>query len=288
MASVKGGFHVAIDVDQPEGSYYPGDEVSGKILIESEVGLDTREVIAGLVYVQQHQVKARSSQNPVVRWETEERWVDKEVLNVDRIPAGYKQTYPFSWRIPPDALPPCSGQIVRNHWAILVKVDRPRARDVVSEAEIPVIVPPHGPMEGGHFSSQEGPVAAYMSFNLPRLAFAEREILSGELMVGVHKSNLEVRGVRVELIRRERVTLEDGKTRTVTEQKTQLAASTTFEVDKPQTFEFKLPVATCGCPSLVATNTEVSWHLRGVLDRASSKDIMIQQEIYLFNGLTRS
>src|SRR4029078_8215054 len=96
-----------------------------------------------LCYVHQHQVKARSSQNPVVRWETEERWVDKEVLNVDRIPACYKQTSPFSWRIPPDALPPCSGKICRNHWAILVRVDRPVARDVVSEAEIPVIVPPH-------------------------------------------------------------------------------------------------------------------------------------------------
>lgn len=287
MASAKKGFHVAIEIDQPEGSYYPGDEVSGNILIESEVGLDTREVIAGLVYVQHFQVRVRSSQNPVVRWETDERWVDKEVLNVDRIPSGYKQATPFKWRIPPDALPPCSGRVVRNRWSVLVKVDRPMAPDVVSEAEIPVIVPPPGMMEGGEFTNQQGPVPAYMSFNLPRLAFAEREILSGELVVSAHVRAVEVRGVRVELLRRERVTAEDGKVRTATEQKTQLSASTTFKPGAPETFEFRLPVATRGCPSLVATNSEVSWFLRGVLDRPNAKDVMIQQEVYLFNGLPR-
>ena len=288
MASGDGSLHVAIELDQREGSYYPGDEVRGKITIELPVELEVRSVTAGLVFMQEYQVKARSAQSPLARWDKEEHWIHKDVLAVDKLSDGYKEVFPFTWRIPPDASPPCSGKLIRNRWLVQVKVDRPLARDVTSEEDLPLVIPPSGEMIGGEFSDQKGAVPAYMSFTLPKLAYVDREILAGELTVGEHIDPLEVRGVRVELVRREHVSIEDGKTRTTIEQKAQLAAETKFEPGKPQSYKFQMPVSTRGCPSVVSTNGEVTWLLRGVLDRPGAKDIVVQQEVYFFNGPHRA
>ena len=94
--------------------------------------------------------------------------------------------------------------------------------------------------------------------------------------------------VIVELVRREHVSIEDGKTRTTIEQKAQLAAETKFEPGKPQSYKFQMPVSTRGCPSVVSTNGEVTWLLRGILDRPGGKDVVVQQEVYFFNGPHRA
>lgn len=287
MASGEGSLHVAIQLDRQGGSYYPDDEVHGTITIESPEELEVRSVTAGLVFMQEYQLKAKSAQNPVIRWDKEEHWIHKDVLAVDKLSEGYKEVFPFTWRIPPDATPPCSGKLIRNRWLVQVKVDRPLARDVVSEEDLPLVVPPSGEMIGGEFSDQKGAVPAYMSFTLPKLAYVDREVLSGELTIGEHTEELEVRGVRVELVRREHVSIEDGKTRTTIEQKAQLAAATTFKPGTPETYKFQMPVSTRGCPSVVSTNGEVTWLLRGVLDRPGAKDIVVQQEVYFFNGPNR-
>lgn len=287
MASGEGSLHVAIELDRGEGSYYPDDEVRGTITIESPKEIEVRSVIAGLVFLQEYQLRARSAQNPILRWDRDEHWIQKEVLAVDKLSAGFKEQFPFAWRIPPDAAPPCSGKILRNRWVVMVKVDRPAARDVTSETDLPLVVPPMSEMGGGTFSDQSGVVQAFMSIDLPKLAYVDRDILSGELVVGAQSADLGVRGVRIELVRREHVSLEDGKTRTTTEQKVQLASAVTFHRDDPQTFKFQMPVSTRGCPTSVATNGEVTWLLRGVLDRPGAKDIKVQQEVYFFNGPNR-
>lgn len=288
MASGGGSLHVAIDLDRPGGSYYPDDEVRGVITIESPNEIEVRSVTAGLVFSQEYQLEAKSAQNPVLRWDKDEHWIQKEVLAVDKIPAGFKEEFPFAWRIPPDASTPCLGKLIRNRWVVLVKVDRPLARDVVSEAELPLIVPPQGGIEGGEFSDQSGVVPAYMAFRLPRLSYVEREILDGELIVSAHNADLEVRGVRVELVRREHVSVEDGKSQTIVEQTAQVSAETTLKKGETNVYEFHMPVSTRGCPTALATSTEVTWLLRGVLDRAGAKDFRVQQEVYFYNGPNRS
>jgi hypothetical protein len=288
MASANRSFRIAIDLDHQGGSYYPDDEVRGTINIESPSEVEIREAIAGLVFSQQYQVKAKSAQVSVLRWDKEEHWFQKEVLAADKIPAGFKRSFPFAWKIPPDASPPCSGKIIRNRWVVQVKIDRAAARDIIAETELPLVVPPRGGMDGVDFSDQKVPTPAFLSFSLPKLVYCEGETVTGELTVGAQDKALEARGVRVELVRREHVSAPDGKTRLVIEQKVQLGAKTALKPGKPELYEFKLPVATNGCPTLVATNTEVAWFLRGVLDRPQAKDVMVQQELFLFNGPNRA
>ncbi len=224
----------------------------------------------------------------MLRWDRAEHWIQKEVLAVDNLSAGFKERFSFAWRIPPDASPPCAGRILRNRWLVMVRVDRPVARDVTSKTDLPLVVPPLSEMGGGTFSDQRGAVPAFMSITIPKLAYVDRDILAGELTIGAQSTELEVRGVRVELVRRERVSLEDGKTRSTIEQKAQLASAITFHPDDPQTFRFQMPVATRGCPTSVATNGEVTWFLRGVLDRQGAKDLTVQQEVYFYNGPNRA
>jgi len=287
MPSRQKSFRIAIDLDRPDGSYYPDDEVNGTITIESPKELVLHEIVAGLVFSQEYQLKATSARNTLPKWDKAEHWFHKEVLAIDKLPANFKETFPFAWRIPPDASPPCSGKIIRNRWLALVQVDRTMARDVVTEVELPLIVPPHGSIGGGEFHDQKVPVPAFMSFSLPKLDYVDGDTLTGELNVGVHKGELDVRGVRVELVRREHVSMPGGKTRLIVEQKVQLGGKSELQAGKPQIFEFNLQVATNGCPTSVTTTSEVTWLLRGVLDRPQSKDLMAQQEVFLYNGPDR-
>ena len=287
MPSRPGSFRIAIDLDRPDGSYYPDDEVKGTITIESPKEVVLHEIVAGLVFSQEYQLKATSAHNTPPKWDKAQHWYHKEVLAIDKVPAKFKETFPFTWRIPPDASPPCSGKVIRNRWLALVQVDRTMARDVVTEVELPLVVPPHGSIGGGEFSDQKVPVPAFMSFSLPKLDYIEGDTITGELNIGVHDDEIDVRGIRVELVRREHVSMDGGKTRLIVEQRVQLGGRTTLQAKKPELYEFKLQVATNGCPTNVTTTGEVTWMLRGVLDRPQSKDATVQQEVYLYNGPAR-
>jgi hypothetical protein len=98
----KGGkIDISLQVDRPEGPFYPGDAVRADVALEVEGGTPVREVRAGLVLWERYQWVDRDSDGDLDRhWAIGEAWVCKEVLVPEgAIPDGFGQTYGFDWSI---------------------------------------------------------------------------------------------------------------------------------------------------------------------------------------------
>jgi hypothetical protein len=202
------------------------------------------------------------------------------------IPAGFRETYRFDWRIPADAPPSCDGAILRTRFVVVVNVDRPMARDIEQELEIPVVVPPPGARaEAGECGEASHPEVARMTFVLPKLEVAEGETLGGRLLVEPHQ-DFEVRGIRLDLLRTELLTFDDAENgRETVELSVPLAARAALRGGSRAEYEFSLPIPAMGAPSYRRDDSEVKWVLQACLDRAWANDPAVCQEICIYTPI---
>jgi hypothetical protein len=286
----KGGkIDISLQVDRPEGTFYPGDVVHADIVLEVGKGMAVREVRAGLVFWERYQWVDRDSDGDLDRhWATDEVWVCKEILVPEgAIPDGFRQAYRFDWTIPPDAPPPYDGKISQTRWLAKVTVDRKLRQDVNEQVELPLIVAPPGQMApSGEYGEISHPDDVHMQLRLPKLEFLEGETVHGRLLVEPRK-DLSAGEARVELVRDEYVPRDHGNRHVAVEQKVELARKPEFQAGIPVGYEFALPVPEQGCPTYRTGHSRVDWRIRAALSRRLRKDLTVEQEVSVYNGPAR-
>ncbi len=287
---------IVLELDRPEGPYYPGDPVHLNIHLESEKDLKVQELRASLIFWERYQYttthttgygKSRS-RSTRTHWGTATRVLHKEkLLGEGTIPAGFHQTYSLDWSIPQDAAPPYAGRVIRSGWLIKVTLDRKLRKDINEELKVPVVVPPPGRWaEPGEYGEASHSEEADMALWLPRLEWVEGETIQGKVIVRA-RSGVSASGVRIELLRNERVTIRGhgrGGTFSKTEFKDRIARGVKLNAGEVREFPFSVPVPEIGCPSRDTSVGTVRWSLKGILDRRLRRDFTVAQEIYVFNG----
>jgi len=278
--------HIGIEVDPAQGPYYAGDLLHVLITLQSEKELKVREARASLMlhetysYTRTEGGKVRHNRG------TSELIAHRaQLLGEETIPAGFNQTYRLEWQIPQEVPPPYTGKLITGRWLIKVTLDRKLRGDINEELEIPLIVPPPGRWaRPGDYGESSHPDDAEMVLWLPRLEWVEGETIEGKLKVYAQK-DISASGVRIELVRRERVSYGDGETSAATEFKERIAGGVKLNAGEVGEFPFSVPIPERGCPTRSTPIGRVSWELKGILDRRLRKDFTVTQEVYVFNGV---
>jgi hypothetical protein len=287
----KGGrIDISLQVDRPEGPFYPGDVVHVDVVLAVERGMPVREVRAGLVFWERYQWVDEDSDGDLdSHWATDEAWVCKDILIPEgAIPDGFRRAYHFDWAIPPDAPPPYSGKISQARWLAKVTVDRKLKRDANEEVELGLIVPsPDATTPPGEYGDVSHPDDVHMQLQLPKLEFVEGETIHGRLLVEPRK-DFGAGEARVELVRVETVPREHGNRAVIIEQKVELARKPKFQAGMPVGYEFALPVPEQGCPTYRTGHSRVDWAVRAALSRRLRKDFTVEQEVSVYNGPARA
>ncbi len=277
---------VQIELDRPQGPYYPGEMLHAIVTIQNRKQLKVREVRAGLVFWERYAYETRDSEGDrTTSWATHEEWVARETLvGGGVVPAGFSQSFRLQWQIPPNAVPPCKGKITTNRWLVRVTFDQQLKRDINEEVELPLVVPPSGQWrEPGEYGEASHPQEADMALWLPRLEWVEGETVEGRLVVRPQK-DFTVGEVRVELVRREHVPRDRGKTEWIEQGKARLAEKASFQAGGSYEYPFAFQLPVQGCPSRVTPSSAVSWIIKGILSRRLQKDFTVEEEISVHNG----
>ncbi len=279
---------ISIVVANGSRAFAPGDVVKARIEFGAAKGFTARTVRAGLVLLRKSQEvdTKRDSDGDRRRthtWHTYEQWVQIDQIDVDT--SGGPQTFEREWTVPAGSAPSYQGDITSNRWLVKVTIDRKMAKDVNAEEGITVVAPlPAASGDDSPAVQNAVHSDATLGLELPRLAYAEGETISGKLTFEPGK-DLKARALRVDLVRFERVTSGDGTNdKTVVAQTVELAREDQLRL--PGEFAFALELARAGQPSHSAGSALASWSVRAVLDRPMRGDVEAVQEITVCSAST--
>ncbi len=278
------GAELRIQLDRPEGPYYPGEIVDAIITLQVDKELKVRQFRAGLLAWEQYtsedsdgDQQTRTTLNDFV---AQDVFVDNETLY-----SGNYRTFHSTWQIPADAFPFYQSGTIRSGWLVKATLDLGIKRDINDEYPLPLIVPLDTQYEQpGLFGESSHPDKADMKIWLPRTGWIEGETLEGKLIVNP-KEKLEVNEVRLRLGRNEKV--HAPRTRVSSSEwlsKVQAQGKTRFQPNQTVEFPFTLNLPELGCPSRQTEATTVTYTLEGGLSRRLWKDYTVRTEIKIYNG----
>jgi hypothetical protein len=279
-----------IQVERPDGVYYPGEVVRASVTVRSQDEAKFKEIRAGLLLEEKYQTIERTrdsdgdySDSRV--WRTDEQWAARESLAAGGVAAGFEQTRHFEWRLPETPLPYCQGKIVVARWLVKATVDRPLARDVNAEAPLYVVAPaPAAPAPGGEGADENSaPDKVRVSFHLPRRDFVQGETLGGRILIDSGE-DLSTRAVVVSLVRTEVVTGGDRRNVEQVVEQTQQFPKVKLSAGSPFAADFALQIPAKWCPTYQSAHASVNWSVAATLDLAWKRDVHGWQVIRVFNG----
>lgn len=284
---------LAIQLERPDGVYYPGETVRAAVTVTAESGAKFKEIRAGLLLEEKYQTieRTRDSDGDVSYshvWRTDEQWVRREVLATSNLPKGFRQTFNYEWRLPDSPQPYCQGKIVVARWLVKATIDRTLARDVNAEAPVYlVLAAPSQPSQGGELAEENtAPDAAVMRFQLARVEYVQGETISGRLIVEP-RQDLNPRSVNVTLARNEVVAVGDRRNvENVVEGQHQFNVQ--LRAGQPVALDFSFPVPAKWCPTYASAKGSVAWRVGATLDLAWKRDIHAWQSVRVFNGGPRA
>jgi len=275
---------LSVQLDRPQGPYYPGDALHVTITYQPRKDVPVRELRTVLaaweVYVSQG-----SKGHKTRRTVTDQVVAEDVILVEDVVASGSSLAVDVDWRFPPDAMPPYAGHSLTSGWSVRVTVDIERRIDASENVVLPLVVPPPGErVQAGEYGEASHPGKAEMHLWLPGLEWVEGEVIGGKLIVVPHDS-FEARQVRVSLIRREQVhapRLKTSATKRISRAK--LAGKTRFVAQQPVEFPFSLDVPELGCPSRRTEHTTVTHTFEAVLGRGLRKRYKVATEVTVYGG----
>ena len=272
--------------------YYLGETVRARVTLISEKEIKVQQGRVALVYQEEYQYKHRqhsssrghSTTSVVTTWATDNQEATRQIfLGEASIPAGTQKTYEFDLPIPTNAAPSSQAEIIHIKWMVKATLDRKLAGDIESCVELPVCSVTPGaigqPVEVG--GSNE-PDEANLILTLPSKEWVMGDTLAGQLQVTPQKA-FDVTEIRVELVRRERVSRDLGNEHE-TVLPVKLAGGTRFQPGQNLTLPFNLTIPS-GVPATFRTpHSTLGWTLRGILARRLRKDTLLEEEILIYNG----
>lgn len=278
------GAEIRIQLDRPEGPYYPGERIEASFTLQVDKELKVRQFRAGLLAWEQYtsedsdgDQQTRTTRNDYV---AQDVFMDNEIIY-----SGNYRTYHSSWQIPADAFPPYQSETIRAGWLVKATLDLGMKKDINDEYPLPLIVPLDNQIEQpGLFGESSHPDKVDMKFWLLRTGWVEGESLEGKLIVNP-KEKLEANEVRLRLGRNEKV--HAPRTRISSSawlSKEQVEGKTRFQPNQVVEFPFSLRLPELQCPSRQTEATTVTYTLEAGLSRRLWKDYTVRTEITIFNG----
>ena len=159
------------------------------------------------------------------------------------------------------------------------------ARDSNKEIELNLVVPADRSWnQPGLYGTSSSPNSAMMQFELPGLELVAGETFRGKVVINAVE-DCNARGVRLELLREERVTAgvrANEQSRIV--HSMQIASGTKIPRGQHAVVDFALPVPTGLCPGRRTRHSEVRYKIKAVFDRAWASDFQVEQEVALYNA----
>ncbi|MCX6033131.1 MAG: sporulation protein [Chloroflexi bacterium] len=288
---LKGGkVTLTVTVDRGLRVYNPGETVKATVTLESARELKIRAGHVAFVCQEDYKYGYETTDSDGNRstsaiWGQTKHPVDqRDFLGETVFPANTHQTYDFTFLIPAAAPPTGSGSIYRLKWIVEVKLDRKLAGDMRGEAEVAVVSTPPGQLvTPGEYGQSSEPGEAELAFFLPSKEWVLGQTITGELRIHPHKE-FTANEIRVELVRHEYVSVEDGNSADTVAVKAKLAGKTQLRAGQPQIFPIQVPIPADAVPSMEGEEGVIMWHLKGILSRTLRSDTCIEGEVMVYTG----
>ncbi|MGD9093908.1 MAG: hypothetical protein PVF74_13750 [Anaerolineales bacterium] len=279
-----GGARIDIQLDRPEGPYYPGDVVRATIDLHGEKDLTVRQFTAGLLFWEQY-TSEDSDGDSSTRSVTDE-FLDQDILmKEDQLYDGFYRSFQVAFHLPNDAAPPYQSTIIQSGWGLRAMLDVGKRSDINEYVTIPLLVSPRmSGAQAGKYGDASHPDKGEMHLQLPRLEWIEGESVKGVLSVAPRET-LNVKEIRVQLTRQQRVHAKRVSIKHIdVASKEKLDGKSRLEPTQAYEFPFCLPINVDNCPTRGTENTTVAYRLEGVLSRRFRKDFTVKTEIAIFTG----
>lgn len=281
---------ITITLDRPNGIYYPGETVGVTVEILPDKDLKLQRALVSLMGTEQYEYDSTSSstdsdgsttETTSSYWGTNSLYNDEErFIHEATLSGGTPQRYTFQKILPVEALPSCSGKILRVTWGIVVKIDRRLAGDLNAKTELSVRAgAPGTDVQPGEYGVSSEPGEAELAILLPELETAIGQQINGQLRI-LPKKNFSG-GVRMELVREEHVSYDEGKYSEKT-YPLNLSGNTEFTAGQQQVVPFQIPIPPDMTPSIQTPNGSISWKIKGVLNRRLRKDTTVEQTVLVY------
>lgn len=284
---------VEIAVESDRALYLPGEVIEARVTIRGRAETRVEEGWLGLVVTHRYTYRERQVSSRGQRRTVRVCGSEREVAASARF-MGERTIWPGDWieeraslTVPVGAPASGVGAIVAVGWTVRAALDVRRAND--PEAEVPVGV--LAPRETHADRAERGPwrndiaeetMAA--GFDLATRHVRPGEAVEGRLRLTAAAAAMDARGLRVELVRREEVSREEGLIEERVVSQAGIALDAPLAAGVEQGFDFAVPVPVDACPGLETGRSAVRWLLRAVVDLPRRRDPVAVVELNVFNG----
>lgn len=264
----------------------PGEVIPFDIRVSAEEEIMSREIRVELAGLETYYVtESYSDGKGNRRTRTVQRnelfaHIVRTVVEQPNLQNGSDQKWTSSLQLPHDALPTSSGKLVNIRWVVKGVLDVPKKGDLSEEKVLKVfsMTPQNAEISITPAEKSFGEVT--LSLIVPPAATASRT-LKGQLILGV-KEKLNVRGIRVELVR-----IEEAGSRKADDviSSAQVSGEVSFNSGESPAFEFSLDLPASASPTAVGRHSSLGWKVRAVLDRKMKTDFNVEQGLRIYNAV---
>lgn len=281
-----------VTLDRPSGIYFPGESVTAAISFECNKEVKVQEGRAVLICEEEFDYRSwdtttdsdGNTEQTLCEHRYSQRYeFDPQVFLLDTtLTAGTTHHFSFSTQLPQAALPSTPGKIIKVRWLVKATLDRKLAADYNTETEFTIPATLTAASAPGQYGQSSEMDQANLSLELPSTAWLAGETINGTLHIHPLK-NFDVTGVRLELVRKESVSYDQGleKEEII---KIKLGDKMRLQAGQPMSLPFKINMPTPCPPSGATDNWTLSWVLRGVLARFLRKDTLVEKVIVIYTG----
>lgn len=281
-----------ITLDHPEADYFPGENLQAMISVESNKELKIQEGRVALICREEYEYftlerttnsDGRTNTEINTRWFGRDHEVAKELFLLEgTLSPNRTQTFPFSTRVPADALPSIPGKIIKVTWLVKVTLARKLATDINAETQFTVFSAFTGEQQPGRYGQSNELGEIDLSLELPGTNWLAEDEISGKLQM-LPRKKFDATEVRLELVEVENVSYDQGH-RHENSLKVKLTGKMHFDPGQPVSLPFEVQVPRLCSPSASTNAWSVTWKLRVILARFMRKDTVVEQELKIYTG----
>jgi hypothetical protein len=269
--------------------YLPGETVRVRVRVETEDDLAVEEGRVELIATNRYTYRDRDRDRDGDRTSRQVTTSEDEVAAVARfLEAGTiapgATEHEAALPLPAAAPPTGTGEIAAVAWKVRAALGVPRANDPDAETPIAVLAPAAAHADRAARPAEESdPLAFALAFELPPRSVRAGQAIAGTLRLEP-REEIELREVRVELVRREEVARGDGNTAETVVETARVEGEARLAGGEARSYPFAVTVTADACPCLQTRRTRVRWLLRAVLNRPLRSDYTAAVDLNVFNA----
>lgn len=211
-------------------------------------------------------------------------YVQERLLNDQSLQRGQDLRQEFALCMPAVAPPSYQGELCRIQWKIRLTIRRRFGHKETQDFPIIVLQPANG-----HFPVlQASTTSNFPETCVLRLVLDAPKVLSGRTVTGVlsiePQKSFNAAGVRVELLRHERVAGKQGSVQHHIEDRILLAGPEVFNIHVGREYPFTLQVPEAVKPSYHTPRTSAYWEISALISRQRRPEIRISAQVDVYSA----